>query len=158
MQQLLTCGGDSMAYNLDDNLPCDLANSRSQVWTTLERDMQWRTCLQVLPRIPHSPSCAGAAACSSRSRPLTRLKLSTVTSIPQLPLAQCCAADPALTCQAPVRRLTRRPHPSQARHPCEIVWAEPESASSSQVATGTAGSFTSDGISLPEVCAQLQAA
>ena len=47
MQQLLTCGGDSMAYNRDDNLPCDLGSSGSQVWTTLERDMQWRTCLQV---------------------------------------------------------------------------------------------------------------
>lgn len=47
VQQLLTCGGDSLAYNRDDNLPCDLADSRSQVWTTLERDMQWRTCLQV---------------------------------------------------------------------------------------------------------------
>jgi len=47
VQQLLTCGGDSMAYNRDDNLPCDLGSSGSQVWTMLERDMQWRTCLQV---------------------------------------------------------------------------------------------------------------
>ncbi len=47
VQQLLSCGGDSMAYNRDDNLPCDLGSSGSQVWTTLERDMQWRTCLQV---------------------------------------------------------------------------------------------------------------
>ena len=46
MQQLLTCGGDSMAYNRDDNLPCDLSDSRSAIWTVLEHDMQWRTCLQ----------------------------------------------------------------------------------------------------------------
>ena len=43
-------------------------------------------------------------------------------------------------------------HSMQARHPCEIVWAEPESATS-QMAAGTAGSasFGSDGFSLPEV-------
>ena len=47
VEELLTHGGDSLAYNSDSLLPCDLSDSRSPVWAVLEHDMQWRTTLQV---------------------------------------------------------------------------------------------------------------
>ncbi len=47
MEELLASGGDSLAYNRDYNLACDLSDSSRPVWTLLVHDMQWRTCLQV---------------------------------------------------------------------------------------------------------------
>ena len=47
VEELLANGGDSLAYNRDYNLACDLSDSNRPVWTLLVHDMQWRTCLQV---------------------------------------------------------------------------------------------------------------
>ena len=47
VEELLANGGDSLAYNRDYNLACDLTDNRAPVWTLLVHDMQWRTCLQV---------------------------------------------------------------------------------------------------------------
>ena len=51
MEELLASGGDSLAYNRDYNLACDLTDNRTPVWTLLVHDMQWRTCLQVRPHL-----------------------------------------------------------------------------------------------------------
>lgn len=50
VEQLLTKGADSLAYNLAHSLPCDLAESGSLVWAALGKDMHWRTTLQA--RLP----------------------------------------------------------------------------------------------------------
>ena len=74
VQQLLTGGGDSMAYNRDDNLPCDLSDSRSAVWTVLERDMQWRTCLQARTPVLMSSSTRLAVFFPYGHRLMTQLR------------------------------------------------------------------------------------
>ncbi len=59
MEELLANGGDSLAYNRDYNLACDLTDNRTPVWTLLVHDMQWRTCLQVrfCHALQHLPPC-----------------------------------------------------------------------------------------------------
>lgn len=65
VEQLLTKGADSLAYNGDLHLPCDMTESRSPVWGVLEHDMQWRTALQAraafLPCIARNEPRGGGA-------------------------------------------------------------------------------------------------